>query len=293
MSTERPSDAPPTLEDVLAAADTLWPFPLQEDWDASGLVTGRAGQPIRRIHFAVDPVAAVVDEAVSRGADLLLTHHPLLLRGVTSVAAHTFKGRAIHDLIENRCALLCCHTNADSARRGVSDALIAACGVSPDDAAPLVPHDTDPRVGLGRVGPLTTPVTLRELADRLAQRIPPTAQGLRVAGDPERPVSTVAVCGGSGDSLFDEVRAHGADVFVTADLRHHPASEAREAALGPGGSGTPALIDAAHSASEALWLPWAAEDLRHELERRGFAVETSVSSLRTDPWDFRIDTPGT
>ena len=134
---------------------------------------------------------------------------------------------------------------------------------------------------------------LRELADRLAQRIPPTAQGLRVAGDPERPVSTVAVCGGSGDSLFNEVRAHGADVFVTADLRHHPVSEAREAALGPGGSGTPALIDAAHSASEALWLPWAAEDLRHELERRGFAVETSVSSLRTDPWDFRIDTPGT
>ena len=293
MSTERASDAPPTLEDVLAAVDTLWPFRLQEDWDASGLVTGRADQPIRRIHFAVDPVAAVVDEAVSMDADLLLTHHPLLLRGVTSVVAHTFKGRAIHDLIENRCALLCCHTNADSARRGVSDALIAACGVSPDDAAPLVPHDTDPRVGLGRVGTLATPVTLRELADRLAQRSPPTAQGLRVAGDPERPVSTVAVCGGSGDSLFDEVRAHGADVFVTADLRHHPASEAREAALGPGGSGTPALIDAAHSASEALWLPWAAEDLRHELDRRGFAVETSVSSLRTDPWDLRIDTPGT
>ena len=293
MSTERPSHAAPTLEDVLATVDTLWPFHLQEDWDASGLVTGRAHQPIQHIHFAVDPVAAVVDEAVSEGADLLLTHHPLLLRGVTSVAAHTFKGRAIHDLIENRCALLCCHTNADSARRGVSDALLAACGVSPDDARPLVPHDSDPTVGLGRVGTLSVPVTLRELTERLARRIPPTAQGLRVAGDPERPVSTVAVCGGSGDSIFDEVRAHGADVYVTADLRHHPASEAREAALGPGGPGTPALIDAAHSASEALWLPWAAEDLQRELGRRGFAVVTSVSSLPTDPWDFRVDTPGT
>ena len=292
MSTDQPSSDPhPTVQDVVAAADALWPFRLQEDWDASGLVLGRPEAPVRRIHLAVDPVAGVVREAVDAGADLLLTHHPLLLRGVTSVAADGFKGRVVHDLVENRCALLCCHTSADSARRGVSDALIAACGVGPDDAAPLVPHFSDPRTGLGRVGTLDEPVTLRELAERLARRIPPTVQGLRVAGDPERRVSTVAVCGGSGDSLFDVVRSHGADVYVTADLRHHPASEARERALGPGEHGTPALVDAAHSASEALWLPWAAEDLQRALTARGYAVEIHVSTLRTDPWDLTVATP--
>ena len=297
MSTEhrdQPTDrfAHPTVQDVVAAADTLWPFRLQEDWDASGLAVGRPEAVVRRIHLAVDPVAPVVAEAVEAGADLLLTHHPLMLRGVTSVAADGFKGRAVHDLVENRCALLSCHTSADSARRGVSDALIAACGINPDDAAPLVPHATDPRVGLGRVGALEGSVTLRELCDRLAARLPETAQGLRVAGDPDRRVSTVAVCGGSGDSLFETVRAHGADVYVTADLRHHPASEARERALGPGERGTPALVDAAHSASEALWLPWAAADLQRLLASRGFRVEIHVSTLRTDPWDFTVHAPG-
>lgn len=281
----------PTLAEVVAVADSLWPFRLQEDWDASGLVTGRPDQPVRRIHFAVDPVAAVVEEAIALHADLLITHHPLLIRGVTSVAAEGFKGKVIHDLIENHCALLACHTNADSARRGVSDALIAAAGVNPDDAAPLVPDATDPNVGLGRVGTLSDSVTLRELAERLATNIPGTAQGLRIAGDPERKVSTVAVCGGSGDSLFEQVRATGADVYITADLRHHPASEAREHALGPGATGTPALIDAAHSASEALWLPWGAEDLQRALAAQGFDIEVFVSDLRTDPWDFRVPSP--
>lgn len=287
-----PGDLIPTLADVVAAADTLWPFRLQQDWDASGLVTGRLEQSVQRIHFAVDPVNLVVREALAASADLLITHHPLLLRGVTSVAADTFKGQAVHDLIESRCALLCCHTNADAARRGVSDALIAATGINADAAVPLVPDAADPSVGLGRVGTLDAAVPLRELAERLARSLPATAQGLRVAGDPERPVSTVAVCGGSGDSLFHAVRAAGADVYITADLRHHPASEARERALGPAGDGTPALIDASHSASEALWLPWAAEDLQRTLAARGFRVEVFVSRLPTDPWDFRVVAPG-
>lgn len=291
MDTAHPPSTTATLQDVVDVADRLWPFRLQEDWDASGLAVGRPERPVRRIHLAVDPVASVVAEAVDAGADLLLTHHPLLLRGVTSVAADGFKGRAIHDLVEGGCALLSCHTNADAARRGVSDALIAACGVNPDDAAPLVPDAADPRVGLGRVGTLEHPVTLAELAERLALRVPPAVQGLRVAGEPELRIGTVAVCGGSGDSLFDTVRAHGADMYVTADLRHHPASEARERALGPGEHGTPALIDAAHSASEALWLPWAAEDLQRALSARGFEVDVHVSTLRTDPWDFTVPTP--
>ena len=137
MDTAHPPSTTATLQDVVDVADRLWPFRLQEDWDASGLAVGRPERPVRRIHLAVDPVASVVAEAVDAGADLLLTHHPLLLRGVTSVAADGFKGRAIHDLVEGGCALLSCHTNADAARRGVSDALIAACGVNPDDAAPV------------------------------------------------------------------------------------------------------------------------------------------------------------
>jgi dinuclear metal center YbgI/SA1388 family protein len=289
MSEHSTSPAAPALTEVLDVVEQLWPLGLQEPWDASGLVTGRPEQPVRRILFAVDPTADVVAEAVATGTDLLVTHHPLLLRGVTSVAADRFKGAVVHELIEHRCALLACHTNADSAPDGVSDAVARAAGLT--TTTPLAPHPADPAVGIGRVGDLPRPTTLRELARRLAAAVPPTAHGVRVAGDPDIPVRRVAVCGGAGDSLFDEVRASGADVYVTADLRHHPASEAREAATGPGAAGTPCLVDLSHFASEWLWLPVGAQALRTALAARGHAVEVAVSTRRTDPWDFRIDHP--
>ena len=142
QSTSPPRPAP-TLSEVLETVEQLWPMHLQEPWDASGLVTGRPDQPVRRILFAVDPVAEVVSEAVSTGADLLVTHHPLLLRGVTSVAADGFKGAVVHELIEHRCALLACHTNADSAPDGVSDAVARAAGLT--TTTPLAPHPADQR----------------------------------------------------------------------------------------------------------------------------------------------------
>ncbi|MFI7578893.1 Nif3-like dinuclear metal center hexameric protein [Kocuria kalidii] len=289
MSEQSTSPPAPVLSEVLETVERLWPLHLQEPWDASGLVTGRPDQPVHRILFAVDPVAEVVAEAVSTGADLLVTHHPLLLRGVTSVAADGPKGAVVHELIEHRCALLACHTNADSATDGVSDAVARAAGLGA--TTPLAPHPADPAVGIGRVGDLPEPVRLGELARRLSDAVPATAHGVRVAGDPEALVRRVAVCGGAGDSLFDEVRAAGADVYVTADLRHHPASEAREAAVGPGSDGTPYLVDLSHFASEWLWLPVGAAALREALAARGHDVQVEVSARCTDPWDFRLDRP--
>ena len=109
----------PTVADVVAALERRYPPGSAESWDAVGLAVGDPGAVVRRVLFAVDPVDEVVDEAVALGADLLVTHHPLLLRGVHSVAATTAKGRAVHRLIENRVALFTAHTNADVADPGV------------------------------------------------------------------------------------------------------------------------------------------------------------------------------
>lgn len=281
------SSGVPALRDVVAAAHRLWPVDTQQPWDASGLLAGRPEAPVRRILLAVDAVTSTVAEAVEQEADLLLTHHPLLMRGVTTVAADTYKGRMLHELIEHRIGLLACHTTADAALDGVSDVLGRACGLT--EMRPLVPSSVQPRIGIGRVGQLERPVSLRELAEALAGAVPPTAQGVRVAGDPHRLLRRIAVCGGSGDSLLETVRAQEADVYVTADLRHHPASEARETALT--GSGAPALIDLSHAASEWLWLPVGARQLQDELRSQGFEVEIAVSRRRTDPWDFRVASP--
>jgi dinuclear metal center YbgI/SA1388 family protein len=127
----------PTLADVVAVIDGLYPPSLAAEWDAVGLVCGDPAQAVARILFAVDPVEIVVDEAIDRGVDLLVTHHPLFLRGTSSVAATTSKGRSVHRLIRAGIGLHIAHTNADHARPGVSDALAAALGLT--DTHPLDP----------------------------------------------------------------------------------------------------------------------------------------------------------
>lgn len=279
----------PTLAEVLEHVERLWPEALAESWDAVGPVAGRPEAPVRRILWAVDPVQAVAEEAVEVGADLVVTHHPLLLRGVTSVAAvghgAAAKGEVLHTLIEHGIGLVAAHTNADAAVGGVSDVLARALGLA--DLRPLQASPAGSGAeGIGRVGTLAQETTLREFAQRVHAALPAVAGGVRVAGDADAPVRTVAVCGGAGDSLFDAVRATGADVYVTADLRHHPASEARETARAAGGR--PCLVDVSHWASEWLWLPAGAAALEEALRASGRGVASIVSTRVSDPWDFVI-----
>lgn len=380
------------LRDVISVLDELYPPGTAEGWDAVGLVAGDPAAPVGRVLFAVDPVAAVVAEAEEWGADLLVTHHPLLLRPVHSVAATSFKGSLVHRLVRASVALHVAHTNADAADGGVADALAEAVGLTglrplvPAPAAPLDKHvvfvpeaeaqavldamsaagagaigdyarcawtttglgtftpleGAEPAIGtvgeraevlesrlemvaprgrraavisamrsahpyeepafdvlelaslpattgLGRIGTLPGEQTLADFARAVAGALPRTAHGVRVAGDLGALVRSVAVVGGAGDSLFDEVRAAGVDAYLTADLRHHPASEARERAEFEGRG--PALVDVSHFASEWPWLARAAESLRSAAAARGATVETRVSTLCTDPWSARFDSP--
>lgn len=270
----------PRLSEVIAELDALWPPERAEGWDAVGTVCGEVGNPgalVDRVLFAVDPVQEIVEEARKLGAQLIVTHHPLYLRGTTTVAADTFKGRVVHTLIKHDIALHVAHTNADTADPGVSDALAGALDLRVE--GPLVPDPGDPegRRGLGRICVLDHPESLGDFAARAAARLPATAQGVRVAGDPDALVRRVAVSGGSGDSLFDAVRAAGVDAFLTADLRHHPASEAvRHSPLG--------LVDAAHWATEWPWCEQAAAQLDAISDRHGWDLRVHVSKLVTDPW---------
>jgi len=373
----------PALGDVVALLERWYPPERAEDWDAVGLVCGDPEAEVRRILLAVDPVLAVADEAVATDAQLVITHHPLFLRGVHGVAATTPKGRVVHRLVTNGCGLLAAHTNADAPAGGVSESMAFALGlrdVIPLQAEPVQEHDKlvvfapvadaerireaitgagagsigdydsatftgvgqgrfrplpgadpaigavgnletveevrieavlerrlrnqvvtemlrahpyeepaydviplasvdDPTRGSGRIGQLAEPMTLAAFAAQVAQSLPETAHGVRVAGDPDAFVETVAVCGGSGDFLLERARSAGANVYVTSDLRHHPASELREHPDGP------ALVDVAHWAAEWTWLPVLRDRLVAALDD---TVAVHVSTTNTDPWTFRV-----
>jgi dinuclear metal center YbgI/SA1388 family protein len=267
----------PTLGEVVAVLDRFFDPTWAEPWDAVGLVCGDPQASVRRILLAVDPVAATVAESTAVGADLLLTHHPLLLRAVHGVAADNYKGRLVHRLITSGIALHTAHTNADVASPGVSDALANALGLQ--DTRPLtVAARESGNAGLGRVGELALPMSLHAFAEHVARALPATAGGIRVSGEGERLIRTVAVTGGAGDDLFGEVTRAGVDAYVTADLRHHPASEHREA-------GGPALVDVPHWSSEHPWLHETAVRLEAAM---GDTVETVVSELVTDPWSMHL-----
>lgn len=383
------SDAP-TLADVIACLDGFYDPRTAASWDAVGLVCGDPRQPVRSVLFAVDPTLAVVEEAVERGVDLLVTHHPLLLRPVSSVAATTPKGSVVHRLLSHQIALHVCHTNADVADPGVSDSMAAALGLTEvrplvaeperpvDKLVTFVPHAeagavidalaeagagsigeydrcawtatgtgtfrpgaaANPTIGSvgdieevpetrvemvfdrsqrqrvvaalyaahpyeepafdlfemvalpssrgsGRVGVLGQPTTLRRFAEHVAWALPATAGGVRVAGDPDREIRVVALCGGAGDGFLDQARSSGADVYVTSDLRHHPASELREHAYDDPAGGL-ALVDVAHWAAEWTWLPAAAQRLQEAMVVAGTTVDTHVSRICTDPWRFHV-----
>lgn len=371
----------PTLRDVVGVLDGLYDPRWADDWDAVGTVAGDPDADVTKVLFAVDPVQAVVDEAVAWGADLVVTHHPLWLKGVTSVAATSPKGRVVHTLISNGIALHTCHTNADSPPFGVSESMALALGLSdvrPLEADPADPTDkwivfvpeadadavaaamhhagagtmgdydstqfqstgtgsfrplqgADPAIGevgavervpevriemvaerrlrqdvraalltvhpyeevaydvlepaakaanrgSGRIGALPAEMTLAAFAAHVADRLPAHHSATRVAGDPDRPVRTVALCGGSGDFLLATANATGADVYVTSDLRHHPVSEHLEK------PGACAVVDVPHWAAESTWLPVAAAALSERMP----GLEAKVSTIVTDPWTSHV-----
>jgi dinuclear metal center YbgI/SA1388 family protein len=374
----------PRLAELIAVLEEWFDPRLAESWDAIGLVCGDPDEPVERVLLAVDAVPSTVGEAIDWSAQLLLTHHPLLLTGVHGVPADDPKGVLVHRMIRTGVAHYVAHTNADVARPGVSDALADALGLTevrpldprpsaaldklvvfvPQAAAPALvdalaaagagrlgdyercawltdglgtfrplpgaspaigavgeveqvpetrvemvvptgrraeviaalraahPYEepafdllaTVPlagEVGTGRIGRLPTPMTLAEFVAHAARVLPPTAWGVRAAGDPDVRVQSIAVCGGSGGDRAETARAAGADVFLTADLKHHPVVEA---VTERGGSGM-ALVDAAHWATEAPWLDAVAAALR---DRFATTVEVRVSRRVTDPWTLHL-----
>lgn len=268
-----------SVGDITGWLEAAYPPGLAEGWDRVGLTVGDPDAAVEHVLFAVDVTDEVVAQAIEIGAQLIVAHHPLLLRGVHAVRTDQPKGRIVTTLIRAGISVFAAHTNADSATDGVADALADVLELS--GRRPLVPMTATPQLGLGRVGTLPAPVPARVVAQTLAAGVPGTEGGVKLGGDPERVIATVALVGGAGDSLLDAARATGVDCYITGDLRHHPAQDFLAHA------GAPVLIDVPHWAAEWMWLPAAERVVRRAASEAGATLDTTVSTLRTDPWTAR------
>ena len=270
------------VQEFIAAAEHLWPSGNAEEWDVVGLVVGSGQHSVSRVLLTVDVTSSVVEYAKEVGADLIFAHHPLLLKGVTNLDEEGAKGGIVSELIKAEITLFTAHTNADVVTTGTSAELAKRLAIT--EVRPLA-ELADGVQGIGIIGSVSQVTTLGELSASLNSFLPQTATGVRVAGDFNREVSSIAICAGAGDNYLNLALDSGADVYITSDLRHHPAQEILE--LAKARKVEFSLIDISNWAAEYLWLDTASEQLEKILP--GLAID--ICDIRTDVFDFLMNNP--
>jgi dinuclear metal center YbgI/SA1388 family protein len=263
----------PTANELAEIIEVRYPKSLAVEWDVVGFVTNNSNITVNKILLTIDVTEEVAAEAIDKSIDLIISHHPLIFDHDEISDIQSKRIKTIKRLEEKGIALYVAHTNADIAPGGVNDSLAKTIGL----------ENVEP-IGLekmGRKGNLTSKITLKEFVNLLSDKLPKVKSSMQVSGKIDSKVLKVALCGGSGSSLLEEVRKEEVDVFVTADLKHHAVSD-NENMKGP------ALVSVSHWASEWTWLPELKKQLNMDLVQRQFNSEVFISEISTDPWNFSL-----
>lgn len=262
------------VSDIAGIMDNMAPRRLAEDWDNVGLHYGDPENPVTTVMVALDPTLEACKAAKKAGAQVLITHHPLIFKPLARIDLNTHTGKVIDFIARNRIAVYCAHTNLDSVEGGVNDVLAEIIGI--ESLRPLAAHAgrENPGEGLGRIGELPGAKSLSVLARQIR-----SALGLscvKIAGSSEMAVRTAALCSGGGSGLVGDFLSSSAQVYISGDLNHHAALDI--AAAGKG------LIDIGHFASERPVVPVLSRRIREACEKKGFAVEVIAWEDEPDPF---------
>ena len=233
------------VKDITNIIETLAPVYLAESWDNVGLMVGDLEKNVNRVFICLDVTSENVNYAIESGAEMIISHHPLIFTPLKNITENTTNGSIIRELIKNDISVYSAHTNLDNADGGVNDVLADKLGLDG------VRHFTDdecinangaPIDNIGRIGYLDSPVELADFKSLVKSIL--GCKCIKSVGDPSESISTVALCGGAGgDGIYSAYRA-GADVYVTSDIRHHEAQLAFELGIN--------LIDAGHFETENI-----------------------------------------
>ena len=263
----------PTVNELAEIIELRYPKSLAVEWDVVGFVTNNSNIEVNNILLTIDVTEVVVAEAIEKSINLIISHHPLILDPEEISDIQNKRIQLRKQMEENNIALYVAHTNADIAQGGVNDSLAKVLG--------LQNIESFGAENMARKGNLTTQISLREFINLLKDKLPQVKSSIQVSGKLDSKISKIALCGGSGSALLEEVRREDVDVFVTADLKHHAVSD-NENMNGP------ALVSVSHWASEWVWLPELEQQLKTDLAEKQLNSRIFISEISTDPWNFSL-----
>ncbi len=265
---------PTRISDIISCLNEHAPFALAEPWDNVGLLIGDSSRPVTSILIGLDPTSTLAGEAIAKGADTIITHHPPIFKPLPAIDTATPTGRFIEMVVSSRISVISCHTNLDSAATGVSDALARAIGI--EGLRPLLQSsaDNNPEHGMGRIGKLEKPQPFKDFMRVLGKAL--NVQALSVVGQIPEFISSVAVCGGSGSDLSPIARNAGADIFITAEIKHNIARWAEEQGF--------CLIEGTHYATERYAVNLLQELLEKEQIYRGWGITVASTTTERAPF---------
>ncbi len=254
--------------DIIDILERFAPSCLAEGWDNVGLIVGSRQANIKKILVALDATMDVVDEAVAIGAELIITHHPVIFKPIPKISDDTPLGRKLLKIIQNGICIYSMHTNLDIAPGGTNDELARILGVENTGAMFI----TDDGVSaIGRKGVLSEPMSLGQFAEHVKDRL--GLSSIRFVGEADCVIKTVGISTGSASNSknFAEAKAAMCDAFITGDIRFHEAQEALTIGL--------CLIDATHYASENIIVGKIAEIVGSKLKECGINISIIPSAV--------------
>lgn len=240
-------------KEIMDCLEEVSPKSFAEDWDNVGLICGREEKEVKKIYLAVDATKEMIDAAIEAGADMILTHHPLIFQAVKKIQGNHFIGERILTLAEHQICYYAMHTNFDV--MGMADAVADELDLQGRQVLSVTYEDDISMEGIGRIGTLPTSMTLQECAQYVKKTC--CVEHVKVFGDPEEVIIMAAVCPGSGKGYIDEAIRAGADVYITGDVDHHAGIDAIAQGL--------SIIDAGHYGLEKVFVPYMAEYLHRKL----------------------------
>ena len=207
------------LQDIINIIESVAPLSYQESWDNSGLQVGNRNAEIKAALLTVDVTESVVDEAICLGCDLIISHHPLLFRGLKQLTGSTPQERCVEKAIRHNIAIYSAHTSMDSYLHGVSGRMAEKLGV--ENYRILIPSTSDMQVGLGVIGELQEAMDNEAFVDHVANVFAAPNASLRWVEGAKKTVKKVAICGGAGAEFAEQAIAQGADAYISADFKYH------------------------------------------------------------------------